>query len=301
MQRKWRNKPETWLENTLCLEKPIHTVAKNRFSTNTWYLVLYILGGLTSYFLLPMCITVLMVNLTKEHELLRFIRVPKCFPKMASNNSLVGVIKTPVIVKLTQLALIHLEIDYVRYVWKLKKWTLINQKKVIYQSLISVTASMGNCYVPCVSWDRLKMQFIQRFYDWCGSGVVWRSSQCYSSLDCFQTQRTVSSVKLTVCDTDPAGAALMFCADFVISLDKHNASDIVKDTDNSKVIIGTLEYKIEPALLWRRITDKRASWSKEEKCSIFAFLNQSFEPCYKSTAEFRRSNISELSLQASFS
>ena len=54
-------------------------------------------------------------------------------------------------------------------------------------------------------------------------------------------------------------------------LDQQNASDVLKDCENSTKVIDMLQEKVEPAILRNKIKDERKYWSKDERGSIAHF------------------------------
>lgn len=191
---------------------------------------------------------------------------------MASDYGLVGFIKAPVIKKLTQPSLIQFETEYSKYVRKVDD---VNSNRPDDDQI--EVASIRDCmdgkllHALCIMGeiegaDTVEQATPQMVKVWFDNQIATSPRDMVSRI-----KAAVASVKYRQCPEDPSGAALTFCADLVMALDKHNVSDIIQDVEKAKTLIDMLENKIEPALLRKRLKDARSFWSKEEKGQLKFF------------------------------
>ena len=70
---------------------------------------------------------------------------------------------------------------------------------------------------------------------------------------------------------DPANAPRSYILSVITSLDEHNASEVVKDTEQSRELIKKLVWKLQPPELRQRMVDAMEMWNKEDKSSLKSF------------------------------
>ena len=86
-----------------------------------------------------------------------------------------------------------------------------------------------------------------------------------------RVRSALDAIKYTVDNKDPSGAALTFIVEVVKSLDKNNASEVLKDKETCKSLINKLVRKLEPAELRERIFGARDCGTSTQRSNISFF------------------------------
>eukprot|EP00171_Calliarthron_tuberculosum_P004521 IDg4521t1 len=158
-----------------------------------------------------------------------------------SNFGVVSTISAPVLKSVTHSALIQFQTDYKAYTEKVAD---INRNRNEDNKIEA--ASIRNCFEP-----------------------ILLSSLCL--LGQIEGASTAEAASDADCQEDPAGAALTFIINTVKALKRNNASDVIKEPEKCKSLIGKLIHKLDPPELKERIKCAYECWSKEEKSSLTFF------------------------------
>lgn len=193
---------------------------------------------------------------------------------MASEYGILAYVQPPILEGVTQPDLIKFETQYAKYKDHVKKINdarpandqirVASTKDCMEGTLLHALCMMGKIQSATVLEDATDAN-VQLWFDaTIAKEPKDMSERIRAALKCVYHRPNNHK-------EDPAGGVTTFCVDAMRSLDRHNASDALKQADKAKYFFDKLEDKVEPPLLRERLRMKRSTWTKQEQGSMEIF------------------------------